>query len=82
MMRQTTLRVPDLILLVGTRVALGIGIGLLVAGRLDARARKAAAIPLLAMGILSTVPIVWNVRSSLSQPGDGARSFRDSPMPP
>ena len=61
-MRQTTLRAPDLVLLVGTRVALGIGIGLLVATRLDERARKGAGVALLIMGALTTVPILLNVR--------------------
>jgi hypothetical protein len=77
---QTTLKVPDLILLVGTRVALGIGVGLLVAGALDERARKAAGIALLATGILTTVPIAWNLRSSMSRPSEGATSFGESPM--
>jgi hypothetical protein len=63
-MRQTTLRVPDLMLLVGTRVALGVGIGLLLATRLDERARKGAGVALLAMGVLTTVPILLNVWSS------------------
>ena len=63
-MRRATLRAPDLMLLVGTRVALGVGIGLLVATRLDERARKGAGLALLAVGVLSTVPILLNVRAS------------------
>jgi hypothetical protein len=63
-MRQTTLRLPDLMLLVGTRVALGVGIGLLLGTRLDKRARKGAGIALLAMGVLTTVPILLNVRGT------------------
>lgn len=50
-------------LLVGTRVALGIGIGLLVASRLEPRARTAAGVALLAVGIATTIPILLNVRS-------------------
>ena len=63
-MRRATLRAPDLMLLVGTRVALGVGIGLLVATRLDERARKGAGIALLAVGVLTTFPILLNVRAS------------------
>ena len=62
-MRQTTVRVPDLMLLVGTRVALGVGIGLLVATRLDERARKGAGVALLIVGALTTVPILLNLRA-------------------
>jgi hypothetical protein len=63
-MKEATLRVSDVMLLVGTRVALGIGVGLLVARRLDDRARKAAGVALVAVGALTTVPIVLNLRAS------------------
>ena len=62
-MRKATLRATDLMLLVGTRVALGIGIGLLVSTRLDARARKGAGVALLAVGVLTTLPLLANVRA-------------------
>ena len=79
MMRQTTLRVPDLMLLVGTRVALGVGIGLLVASRLDARVRRGAGVALLAGGALTTVPILMNVRGSQRTLGtEGAAEGRGS----
>jgi hypothetical protein len=63
-MRKATLRATDLMLLVGTRVALGVGVGLLVSTRLDRRARKAAGLALLAVGVLTTVPILLNVRAT------------------
>jgi hypothetical protein len=63
-MRSVTLRAPDLMLLVGTRVALGVGIGLLVATRLDERMRKGAGIALAAVGVLTTIPLLLNVRAS------------------
>jgi hypothetical protein len=44
----------------GTRVALGIGIGLLLSGRLSRDQRKAAGVALLAVGGGSTVPFVVN----------------------
>jgi hypothetical protein len=50
-------------LLVGTRVALGVGIGLLIATRLDARVRRGAGVALLAVGALTTVPIAMNLRA-------------------
>jgi hypothetical protein len=63
-MRETTMRGTDLALLAGTRVALGVGIGLLVAERLDARARRGAGAALLIVGALTTVPIVLNAIAS------------------
>jgi hypothetical protein len=86
-MRQTTLRIPDLMLLVGTRVALGVGIGLLVGSRLDARARKGAGVALLMVGALTTVPILLNLRASSEEmrgPGTerhGAGASHGAPTP-
>jgi hypothetical protein len=63
-MRKATLRATDLMLLVGTRVALGVGVGLLLSTRLDPRARKAAGFALLTVGVLTTLPILLNVRAT------------------
>jgi hypothetical protein len=53
--------IPELILIAGTRVALGLGIGLLVAGRFTDRQRKASGWALLGAGALSTIPIAATV---------------------
>jgi hypothetical protein len=45
----------------GTRVALGVGIGLLTANKLTDNERRAAGWALVAVGALSTVPIAMNV---------------------
>jgi hypothetical protein len=73
-MRQTTLRIPDLMLLVGTRVALGVGIGLLVATRFDERARKGAGAALVIVGALTTVPILLSIRASRSERMSGSET--------
>ena len=65
-MKEITLRVPDIMLLAGTRVALGIGVGLLVATKLNERARRGAGWALVAVGALTTIPIMLNVRASLA----------------
>jgi hypothetical protein len=57
MIKSKTLSVPELGLLVGTRFALGVGIGLLLAGRLDRGVRIGAGRALAAVGILSTIPL-------------------------
>jgi hypothetical protein len=51
----------DIFLIGGTRVALGIGIGLLISGRLNHDQKKAAGWTLLAVGAVSTIPLAINV---------------------
>jgi hypothetical protein len=60
-MKERVLTIPELILIAGTRVALGVGIGLLLADRLTDKERKAAGWSLLGVGALSTVPLAMNV---------------------
>jgi hypothetical protein len=60
-MRETTLTLPELALVAGTRAALGVGIGLLVADRLDLDARKAIGWTLVLIGAVTTVPLALDV---------------------
>ena len=62
-MRESVLTIPQIVLIAGTRVALGAGIGLLLAGKLDRNARKGAGLALLAVGALSTIPLAADVLS-------------------
>ena len=55
------LTIPELMLIAGTRVALGVGIGLLLSDRLSKDQRKAAGWALFAVGALTTIPIVKGV---------------------
>jgi hypothetical protein len=55
------LTIPEIMLLAGTRVALGAGIGLLISDRLNEDQRKAAGWALLAVGVVSTIPIAMGV---------------------
>lgn len=59
-MNERKLTVADLILIIGTRVALGIGIGLLLASRLNREQCKAAGLSLALVGGLSTIPLALN----------------------
>jgi hypothetical protein len=52
---------PEIMLIAGTRVALGVGLGLLISDRLNEDQRKAAGWALLAVGVLTTIPIVKGV---------------------
>jgi hypothetical protein len=54
---ERTFTLVDILMIAGTRVALGFGIGLLVAGRLNRDQRKAAGIALAAIGGATTIPL-------------------------
>jgi hypothetical protein len=51
------LSIADIILIAGTRIALGAGIGLLLSGRLNNDQRKAAGLALTLIGGLTTIPL-------------------------
>jgi hypothetical protein len=60
-MKETTLTIPELGLIAGTRVALGAGMGFLLADKLSSEQRRAAGIVLLLVGAISTIPLVLEV---------------------
>jgi hypothetical protein len=60
-MKERGLTIPEITLIGGTRVALGVGLGLLIADKLSRDERKGAGWALLAVGVLSTIPLVMNV---------------------
>jgi hypothetical protein len=60
-MLERQLSMPDIFLIAGTRVALGIGIGLLASERFNRDQRRAAGWALLAVGALTTIPLAINV---------------------
>ena len=60
-MLERTLTIPEIILIAGTRVALGAGIGLLISTRLNEDQRKAAGLALVLIGGLTTIPLAIGV---------------------
>jgi len=60
-MKERGLTIPEIALIAGTRVALGAGLGLLIGNKLSQDARRGAGWALLAIGALSSVPIVIDV---------------------
>jgi hypothetical protein len=56
-MKTTTLSIPELILIAGTRALLGAGLALLISNRLTAEQRKTAGVVLTAVGVLTTFPL-------------------------
>jgi len=69
--QERSLTIPEIMLIAGTRVTLGVGVGLLIADRLNRDARKGAGWALLALGALTTVPILMGV---LGKPAFVARA--------
>ena len=59
--RKRALTIPEIALIAGTRVALGAGLGILLGTKLGRNARRGAGWGLLAVGALSTIPIVIGV---------------------
>jgi hypothetical protein len=70
-MTETKLTIADIILIAGTRVVLGAGIGLLLSTRLNNDQRKAAGLALALVGGLTTIPLALGVigkqRGSLAE---------------
>jgi len=54
---------PQFGFIVATRGALGAGVGLLVANKLGSKKRRLVGLALLTLGLVSTIPAVFLVRS-------------------
>jgi len=65
-----TVTLPEIGMIAGTRAALGAGIALLLGDRLDRRPKRAVGWTLVAVGALSTFPLLANVlhRKPSSEP--------------
>ena len=63
MKKRLDLSVPEFGFVVGTRAALGVGIGLLVADRLRRWQRRRLGAALVGLGALTTVPAAFLLRS-------------------
>ena len=56
-MRKSTLSIPEIFLIGGTRGALGAGIALLLGDKLDRKERRAVGWTLFLVGIATTIPL-------------------------
>jgi hypothetical protein len=63
-MKRIPLSKPEIAMIGGTRAAFGAGVGLLVADRLNNDQRRAVGWTLLAVGLITTIPIVLQVFGS------------------
>lgn len=60
-MREISIPIPEIGLIAGTRLALGVGIGLLAADCLSREQRSAAGWALVTIGVLTTLPLAIDV---------------------
>ena len=60
-MKQTHVSIPELALVAGTRGALGLGVGLLLAHRISDAQRRPLGWALVAIGVLSTIPLAFEI---------------------
>ena len=64
-MKEVALALPMFAFTIATRAAIGVGIGLLVSERIAIPRRRAIGGALVAVGALTTVPILMSVRRNL-----------------
>jgi hypothetical protein len=60
-MKTTTVSLPELFLIAGTRAILGAGVALLISKRLSDQQRETAGAILTAIGALTTIPLAIDV---------------------
>ncbi|HEY7089976.1 MAG TPA: hypothetical protein VH518_17900 [Tepidisphaeraceae bacterium] len=63
-MKRTSLSIPEIGIIGGTRALLGAGVGLLLADRLNDDQRRAVGWTLVAVGALTTIPIAIQIFKS------------------
>jgi hypothetical protein len=73
-MIERNITLPDLILWTGTRVALGVGVGLLISRGLTKDAMKAAGLALTVVGGLTTIPLAIAIMGKKSSTRPEIRS--------
>ena len=59
-----------------SQVAVGLGVGILVADRIGRNARRGLAIGLLSAGVATLVPVIWGVASNFSHRPGSSRTMQ------
>jgi hypothetical protein len=63
--KRVTLMLPEIGMIALTRGALGVGVGLLLSNSLEKEERRSAGLALLAVGVLTTIPLLLRLRNAL-----------------
>ena len=66
-LKERSVTLPELILIAGTRAAIGVGVGLLVKEKLNKDQRRGAGLALVILGGLSTIPLALGFFSKSSE---------------
>jgi len=70
-MKQIPVTIPELVLIAGTRAALGAGLALVLSDRLNGNQRRAVGWTLLAVGVVSTLPLARGIIGKLQSASKG-----------
>ena len=88
-MNRIPLSYPEIGIIAGTRAAFGAGVGLLVADRLSNEQRRAVGWTLLAIGAITTVPILFGLikgqhedQDQLRRPAGSREVWQERPHSP
>ena len=73
-MIEKNITLPEMMLWTGPRVALGVGIGMLISRRLGKDAMKAAGLALTLVGAFTTVPLAISIINKKNVPRPEIRS--------
>ena len=79
-MKERIVTMPELALIAGTRVALGAGLGLLLADRLNDSQRRAVGWTLALFGALTTIPLALEVLGHPAQEDRRGSAVSDRPV--
>jgi hypothetical protein len=67
-MKQIQLPIPELMGIAATRGMLGAGLALLLGDRLEDRQRRRLGAVLTAIGVVSTIPFMWDILCRRDRP--------------
>ena len=74
-MKRLLIELPTLGFIVATRAALGVGLGLLLSERIPQSRRRSAAMALIAVGAVTTVPAVMAIANGIRAAQAGADAW-------
>jgi len=79
-LKERKVTLPELILVAGTRAALGVGVGLLVKDKLNKDQRRGAGLALVILGGLSTIPLALEIFGEKEHQREAGDNGKDTEM--
>ena len=79
-LKERSITLPELILIAGTRAAIGVGVGLLVKEKLNKDQRRGAGLALVILGGLSTIPLALGFFSKKDEELEKRNDGKDTEM--